>query len=208
MKRFLFVTFIAILPILLIFGSLDTKGYSSGYENGQCSPCHGTEDESITIKLNGFPQNYTPGESYQVSVSVSGGGLASNKGGIWIHVSHGSLATDDSNLQFIDQGDPKELMHSNDASDSWNFNWTAPNEPVWVTFQIAALLGDDNGSASGDFWNSVDLQINAAGSTNTSAPPPPPPEPSPNYEDDVVLVTILSTFLLLGLVGFLILADR
>jgi hypothetical protein len=142
-----------------------------------------------------------------VTVSVSDASLASTEGGVYIVVDQGSLATTDSNLKLVDSGDPKDLMHSSDSAVSWSFSWTAPNASVWVNIRIIAMVADGSGSA-GDVWNSMDLQINAAGSTDTGTPPPLSSKATPNYEEDIIVATVLSTGLLIIILGFLIFVDR
>jgi hypothetical protein len=140
--------------------------------------------------VTGLPNaTYTPGEIYNVTVSVSDAGLASTEGGVYIITDQGSLSTTDSNLELVNS---KELMQSSDSAVSWTFSWTAPTDLVWVNIRIIAMVADGDSSTPGDLWNSMDLQINAAGSTDTSTPPPLPTETDDEIEfTDLVLVLSL-----------------
>ncbi|MFW9916293.1 MAG: choice-of-anchor V domain-containing protein [Candidatus Thorarchaeota archaeon] len=192
MKRYFLHAFIAAFCLILLLGSINSHAWSSGDHSGNCD-CHGSDKASTTtITVTGLPNaTYTPGQTYDVTVSVSDSGLTSTEGGIYVIVDQGSLATTDSNLELVDSGDPKELMHSSKSAVSWSFSWTAPTDLVWVNIRIIALVADGSAS-SGDFWNSVDLQINAAGSTDTSTPPPLPTETDDEIEfTDLVLVLSL-----------------
>ncbi|MHA2494324.1 MAG: choice-of-anchor V domain-containing protein [Candidatus Hodarchaeales archaeon] len=190
MKRFFLHAFIAIFCLALLLGSLNSHAYSNGDDSGNCD-CHGSDKTSTTtITVTGLPNaTYTPGETYNVTVSVSDAGLASTEGGIYILVDQGSLATTDSNLELVNS---KELQHSSDSAVSWAFSWTAPTDLVWANIRIIAMVADGNDGSGGDLWNSMDLQINAAGSTDTSTPPPLPTETDDEIEfTDLVLVLSL-----------------
>ncbi|MFQ5977193.1 MAG: choice-of-anchor V domain-containing protein [Candidatus Heimdallarchaeota archaeon] len=194
MKYFFLPAFTAIVCLVLLLGSFASQANNDGYDSDSCS-CHGsTKSSTTTITVIGLPNAlYTPGETYQVTVSVSDASLASNEGGIWIWFDQGSLATTDPNLELVDSGDPKELMQSSDSAVSWTFNWTAPTDLVWVNIQIVAMVADGDDGISGDLWNSKDLQINAEGSTNTSAPPlPEKPDDDDIKFTDLVLVLSLT----------------
>lgn len=204
--------FIANFCLILLLGSLNGHAYSGGYEGDDCSTCHGGPTPgTTTITVNGFGmpnETYIPGDTYQVTVTVSDPNLPSaTEGGLYVIVDQGSLAPTDSNLKLVDSGNPTELIHSTDAAVSWSFSWTAPNASDWVTATIAAMVADGSGSG-GDFWNSTVLQINAIGSTNTGAPPPPPSKTVENYEGDIIVATVLSTGLLIALLAFFIFVDR
>ncbi|MFW9916289.1 MAG: choice-of-anchor V domain-containing protein [Candidatus Thorarchaeota archaeon] len=200
--------FIANFCLVLLLGGLNSYAYSGGHDGDSCN-CHGSETSSTTIiTANGLPNaTYTPGQIYDVTVSVSDAGLTSTEGGIYVSIDQGSLATTDPNLQLIDSGDPKALMHSSKSAVSWTFTWTAPNASVWVNIKIVAMVADGSGTG-GDLWNSLDRQINAEGSTNTSAPPPPPTKTLPDYEEDIIVAAVLSTALLVILLASLIFFDR
>lgn len=192
MKHFFLLVFTAIFCLVLLSGNFASQANDGGYDGDSCS-CHGSTSISTTITVNGLPnESYTPGNTYQVTVSVSDASLTSNEGGIWIWFDQGSLATSDPNLELVDSGDPKELTQSSGSAVSWSFNWTAPTDLVWVNIQIVAMVADGNSGQSGDLWNSMDLHINAEGSTNTSAPPVPEKTDDEIKFTDLVLVLSLT----------------
>ncbi|MHA2231718.1 MAG: choice-of-anchor V domain-containing protein [Candidatus Hodarchaeales archaeon] len=194
MKRFFLLAFTAIFCLVLLLGSFASQANDGGYDSDSCSPCHGSATSSTIITVNGLPDPlYTPGETYEVTVSVSDAGLTSNEGGIWIWFDQGSLATSDPNLELVDSGDPKELVQSSSSAVSWSFNWTAPTDLVWVTIQITAMVADGDGGASGDLWKQNEvLQINAVGSTNTNEPAVPEKSDDKDEFTDIVLVLSLT----------------
>ncbi|MFX0117506.1 MAG: choice-of-anchor V domain-containing protein [Candidatus Hodarchaeota archaeon] len=201
MRNFFLPALIAAFCIALLLGGLNSHAYSDGDDSGSCD-CHGSDKTSTTtITVNGFPNaTYTPGLTYNVTVSVSDTGLASTEGGLYVIVDQGSLATTDSNLELVDSGDPQELQHSTKSAVSWTFSWTAPTDLVWVNIRIIAMVADGDTSIDGDLWNSMDLQINAAGSTDTSAPPPLPEKD----EDEILftdLVLVLSLTAVIATIG-------
>lgn len=198
MKRILLPAVIILFLLILVTGSLGGQASSDGKNSG-CF-CHsGGPGGTVTITLNGLPEAYIIGESYQVNVSISHSSLQSDEGGIWISVDQGSLITNDANLK-LESGD---LLHTNAISGalavSWIFNWTAPDNAAPVNFSVVALVADGQGDALGDSWETMTLTIYAEGE---SAPAPP------DYEGDIIVAATLGTFLLIGLIALLIFVDR
>ena len=87
--------FVSITVLLLLLVS--TVPISQGNSNGRyssasgCGGCHGSAG-GATVAVSGLPSSYTAGQSYTLTVSVSGGPSGSN-GGFSIEVDKGQFST-------------------------------------------------------------------------------------------------------------------
>ena len=74
---------LALVLILLFSTAPLTSGYSNGiYNQGSgCGGgyCHGPNTNAV-VSMSGQPASYTPGQSYTLSISVTGGASASQGG--------------------------------------------------------------------------------------------------------------------------------
>lgn len=129
----------------------DALARSGGMPGGGCSGCHGTGDYDISVSTQ--PAVISPGSSVTVTVQIE-----SNTGaeaGIFVDANTGTLETiAGQGLAEVAAG----LTHSSPKSMSGNavsfsFEWTAPNEPGAVRFEVWTLVANDNNNSSGDMAN-------------------------------------------------------
>lgn len=110
-----------------------------------CASCHGGGDFIPTVMLTSFPAEYTPGQTYSITIQVGGG----TKQGFRLNASAGTFS---SGVGSSASG--PNIVHSagvvsNPAS--WTFNWTAPPAGNGnVTFTGYGNATNNNGTPSGD----------------------------------------------------------
>ena len=156
---------IAILGLLLLIGSSITQvsARPSGISNVQFGcPCHsGSATEGVVVTLDGVPDNYTSGESFTFTITITGGPEqgAENYGGFNLHASAGTLAPFDNTSQLMDG----EMTHTEFGNDqrTWQVNWTAPEDNTTdITFTAHGNAVNGDGSASSDDqWNKVEATL-------------------------------------------------
>jgi len=113
--------------------------------------CHGSGDYDIEVTTN--PSSWSPGAEIDVTVTISPG--SGQNAGVFIAANEGTLATvGGQGLATV----PAGLTHTSPkgisgGDVSFTFAWTAPNEPGGVRFDVSTLVGNGNGSSSGDQGN-------------------------------------------------------
>lgn len=171
-------SFISLLILLLLAPAtiaLPTGISGSSVDSG-CM-CHGgaVADESVQVELNGLPEIWEPGFSYDLTLVITsdvqseGAAIA----GFNLRATAGELAAIDESTQLMDG----ELTHTEDgiSQASWNFVWSAPSKPSpSVGFSGFVNTVDGDGTAnSDDRWNAFETQ--AVGPkevwTGTDSPP-------------------------------------
>jgi hypothetical protein len=153
MKTFLLSLSVCSLLAAAAFGHPSYRGYSGAPgSNGTCaSSCHGTSGG--TIQITGFPDEYQPGQTYEVSITHDGGqsirqfngscriGTGSDNAG---EITGGYL-TSTYNVNPETNG----VHLSSTSQDSATFNWTAPDAGTGeVRLYIAGLQGGHSGQNS------------------------------------------------------------
>jgi hypothetical protein len=162
------------------------------------STCHttyalnvGTAD--IGMDLGGAEDGYTPGETYNISLSISKMGMA--KAGFQFiaiqdndnRTSPGAITITDANrIQLVDKNNPHgggcviadkvwvEHTYNGHFSDtsgtsSWSFQWTAPPTNVdSITFYLAMLEADNDLTDEGDYVYTQQLRVGSTDTTTTS----------------------------------------
>lgn len=123
---------------------------------------------SITLQSTGMPTNqYTPGQTYNMSVTVSHTGFGLFGFGVEAVVVHDTntagilIRTDMASTQFkyttLAGKARTNLVHTLNGgatlnSKVFNFNWTAPQQGTGdVKFYFAGVAGDGDGSTNGDW---------------------------------------------------------
>ena len=136
----------------------------SGVKDTGCN-CHGTEaDPSVTASISGLPESYNASETYNVTVSFTGGPAIdgnANLGGFNLWASGGTLATQDSSTQLWG---PSEASHTSEGNDqrSWSLVWTAPESGSDVDFILHTNSVNGNegdGGSSGDMWAKAQVKV-------------------------------------------------
>lgn len=167
------VVSVALIIILLSSVSQVAIANSNGRFNSYngCN-CHGGSAASPTPTHN-FPSTYSPGQTYSLSIGMTGG-VSGSKGGFNLHVSDGTLATGVGIMNTQINSAANQATHQFPDYRSWGIEWTAPSSGSGtVTFSLAVMAANGNGNNGGDGWATVSFQSSEdSGSTNT------PPEAS------------------------------
>jgi hypothetical protein len=158
-----------IASIFLSFLFANSNGPNAGYAHNapnfnNCTSCHqgtpNTGDGSVVF--TGLPEHYTPGETYEIGVSVDGTG--GNGYGFQATVQSGNsavgtLSLNNNSNQVEINGD--YIQHSAaTTSGNWVFNWIAPSTDVGeVVFSASGLAADYPSSNSGDDVYTVSATI-------------------------------------------------
>ncbi|MGQ0762463.1 MAG: Reeler domain-containing protein [Acidobacteriota bacterium] len=166
------------------FSAGPPPGYTRapGEEPEACAECHlhaGSSSGQISVTV---PQTYTPGQTYQISVTQTSSDASRNRWGFQLTVldpgdeKAGTLQNTTGLTQII-QGGPggnREYIGHNSAGTfhgqqggaSWTFNWTAPgiNAGV-VTFYASGNQANGDGNNSGDFIYSTFVTSQPAASS-------------------------------------------
>ncbi|MBL8740650.1 MAG: hypothetical protein JNK04_06145, partial [Myxococcales bacterium] len=121
--------------------------HSAGQPGPGCTNCHGSG--SYDISLTTSPASWSPGAEVDVTVTITASGA---NAGIFVAANEGTLGTiGGQGLATVSAGlthtSPKSLSGGDVA---FSFTWTAPSTPGAVRFDVSTLVGNGNGSASGD----------------------------------------------------------
>ena len=151
----------AVLLILLISVIPLTEGKENGKLNsGTGCGCHSQTGSNVaTPSLSGTPAKYTPGQSYQLTISVSGG-VSGSGGGFSLDIDKGTLSYIGFAVNINSAGDSATHSITGSSYRTWGLDWTAPNSGSGtVNFQLAAMTSNGDGSDSGDRWGTLTLQV-------------------------------------------------
>jgi aldose sugar dehydrogenase len=143
-------------------------GYTHATGELDCSDCHTTPAQSSgTLKLDA-PQKYTPGQTYDVTVTHASADPTRVRWGFELTAldaadrKTGTLASADDLTQVVEGQGPfparqyaehtqKGTFSGQQNGASWTFRWTAPAEDVGaVTFYAAGNQANGDGNSSGD----------------------------------------------------------
>ena len=147
--------------------------HTGGFGEPSCTVCHfdtQADDGRGTIALVGLPAMYAPGETYQLTVSLSHPELSA--GGFQLSARYaeggrqgmqaGSLRALDARVDVTSLSELRVQYARHtydgtrpDSSDakrtSWRIEWTAPGDGGEVVFHVAANASNDDASPLGDF---------------------------------------------------------
>jgi hypothetical protein len=145
-------------------------GHTGGFDEPDCSLCHSDGDKNSpegTLQVDGLPDEYSPGERYEVAVVLKHPELRS--GGFQLAVrsangeSAGKLTAASDRLRPVAVAGNTYLQHSTEGRRptaegviQWVFHWTAPTdaaarEKAPVYLHVAANAANDDFSALGDY---------------------------------------------------------
>ncbi len=134
--------------VLILLAHTNYTGYAgSPVSDGYCAAsCHGSG--TFTVNVTGFPQTYTPGQSYTITVSA-GSGTIRNFNLCILDGSNSSAGTlqPGSNTQtYSHSGEGTGIHGSVSNQSSYNFVWVAPASGTGtVTLYVAAHQGNVGG---------------------------------------------------------------
>ena len=144
----------AVVAMVVLTPVIEANSGGKHFSSGGCG-CHGGSSSSVAISEN-FPSTYTPGQTYSIQVSVSGG-VTGTHGGFNVEVSKGSLSTGGNSGVKVSG---KSVTHTNKANRAWNFDWTAPSSGSGtVTAGIAGMTANGVSGTSGDAWTTTSVSI-------------------------------------------------
>ena len=132
----------------IVMGFTNYTGYAgSPVSDGYCaSSCHGSG--SFTVNVSGFPQSYTPGQSYQITVSA-GSGTIRNFNLCILDGSNspaGNLQAGSNTATYSHSGEGTGIHGSTPDQATYDFTWVAPSAGTGtVTLYLAAHQGTAGG---------------------------------------------------------------
>ena len=144
---------------LLLIPMVDVDASSHGREGSSESGCsrHGAAagENGAAVQIQGIPEQYTAGESYELTITLEGGPAADtarHQGGFNLKASVCKLAPLDTTTWVTETG---ELTHDHSGANQreWTVKWTAPLSDENATFTIAGNIVDgDHQPTDGDDW--------------------------------------------------------
>ena len=180
----------AVVAMVVLTPVIEANSGGKHFSSGGCG-CHGGSSSTVSISEN-FPSSYTPGQTYSIQVSVSGG-VTGTHGGFNVEVSKGSLSTGGNSGVKVSG---KSVTHTNKANRAWSFDWTAPvSGSGTVTAGIAGMTANGVSGTSGDAWTTTSATItetvvvsnNPPTASNVQISPS-----SPTSSDDITLTYTFS----------------
>ena len=130
--------------------------------------CHGTNTQTATLSMSGQPSTYSPGTTYSLTISVTGGS-SSTYGGFSLDVDKGTLSSPGTGVKINTAAD--SATHTNYNYRTWNVDWTAPSTGSGVvSIDVAANAADGNGGNSNDVWDTASYQISEGSASPNTAP--------------------------------------
>lgn len=158
-------------------------GHTGAPGETSCAGCHAGTDNSgsasITFSIAGGVTQYTPGQVYSVTVSVTQPG--SDKMGFACLALRNSNNATIGSFQLLDAvrtrtftgGSRKYVSHTPCAADvlspgfnEWSFNWQAPASNVGnITLYLGALTSNHNHATTGDFTYKQSITLSPAVTT-------------------------------------------
>jgi hypothetical protein len=126
--------------------------------------CHNAQpDTGVTVAVDGFPESYEPGTTYDITITLSGGpmpvpAVSQNQGGFAMKVSAGTLLADDGIT--VTGGTFATHSASTNNQRAWSLQWVAPERGT-VNVSVAANSVNGDGANAGGFdrWNRATLTV-------------------------------------------------
>ncbi|MEC8938598.1 MAG: cbb3-type cytochrome c oxidase subunit I [Candidatus Thermoplasmatota archaeon] len=172
------VVLILISIAMVVSPAVNSLPNGIGYEqvkSGGCNCHNGVADTGVVVALDGLPEQYNVSETYELTISFSGGPStdgAANLGGFNLWASGGEITPVDATVQ---SRDSSEVTHTEAGNDyrSWTVEWTAPSHGRNVDFLLHVnSVNGDGVQGPEDKWNR--LSITVAGSLGAALDPADP----------------------------------
>jgi hypothetical protein len=156
-------------PCLLAFVDGPLPGMTGGFGEPSCQACHWApvvDAPGTRLRVSGFPESYTPGARYRVTVSLEEPDLP--RGGFQLAVRFaggeaaggqaGALTALDEKAWIVAAGEPPVEYAQHSAAGTraraglltWELAWTAPGAAHPVLLHVAANAANDDASPLGD----------------------------------------------------------
>ena len=164
---------VLLVTLLLLSVVPLTEGNSGGkYSQSSGCTCHSQSGSTAaTVSISGHPASYTPGSTYTLTISATGG-VSGTEGGFSLEISHGSLSTGPTfsvNVNSAGTSATHSITGSNQRS--WSVDWTAPSAGTGqATLSVAGLTADGSTNYNGDRWATATYQVPEAGAAPNTAP--------------------------------------
>ena len=163
---------ISILIITLMLVSLvpTSLGNSGGkFSSGTGCGCH--YGGSATASMSGQPSSYTPGSTYTLSISVSGG-VSGSAGGFSLDVNKGTLSTGGVGIMAVKVNSAQNsATHTTSSYRSWSVDWTAPSSGSGTAqFNLAAMTANGASGNNGDAWGTTTITVPESGPAPNNPP--------------------------------------
>ncbi len=167
--------------LLLAVLILPLYAMSNGAPNFSCTMCHQDAKpippQDIVIK--GLPEQYVPGKAYKITIEIKDVNKCTPAmvacGGFALQASAGKFKIIDPKHTFIAHPMPSQKFVTHTKAGSmlrkWTVEWIAPKKPVPVTFKLAVIAANGDGSPFGDHFGmkTFVLQPAPAGTPITNA---------------------------------------
>ncbi len=166
--------------LLLAAMLLPVFAMSNGAPNFSCTMCHQDAKpippQDIVIK--GLPQYYVPGKAYKITIEIKDVNKCTPAmvacGGFALQASAGKFKIIEPKYTFIAHPAPGESFVTHTKAGSmlrkWTVEWIAPKKPVPVTFKVAVIAANGDGSPFGDYFGMkvITIQPLSGGMTMTT----------------------------------------
>ena len=150
-------TFLVMISVPAVEGNASGKSNSS---NG-CG-CHSSQ--ASPYFTHNYPSDYTPGQTYSITIAVTSGGVSGTKGGFSATMNAGTFSNAGANTKIVSNSP----THSNSNARSWTFDWTAPSAGTGtISGGIAVNTVNGDGGTYGDGWSTTTVYIAEAASPNS-----------------------------------------
>jgi hypothetical protein len=155
-------------PHARAFSSGPPAGYTHAPGELDCADCHTTPAQSSGTLTLGVPDRYTPGQTYDITVTHASTDATRVRWGFEMTAldsadqKAGTFAPSDALTRVVNGEGPfpaREYVEHTSAGTfpgqqsgaNWSFRWTAPSEDVGpVTFYLAGNQANGDGNSSGD----------------------------------------------------------
>src|SRR5919205_1472943 len=180
-------------PHARAYSSAPPAGYTHAPGELDCSECHTTPAQSSGTLALGVPDKYTPGQTYDITVTHASNDPTRVRWGFEMTAldsadqKAGSFAPSDDLTRVVNNEGPfpareyvehtsKGTFAGQQSGAGWTFRWTAPAEDVGpVTFYLAGNQANGDGNSSGDniyfTFKSAAFQAPAPDFSLTVSPP-------------------------------------
>jgi|TARA_B110000459_G_scaffold77210_1_gene86868 hypothetical protein len=164
---------ILLVTLLLLSAIPLTEGNSAGkYNQSAGCSCHATSGTTAAnVAISGHPSSYTAGQTYTLSIAVTGG-VSGNDGGFSLDVNKGSLSSGIGFAVNVDSAGTSGTQSITGSSQrSWSLDWTAPSTGSGqATLSVAGLTANGNSQNGGDRWATAVYQVPEAGGAPNTPP--------------------------------------
>ena len=153
---------LVIFTLLVMIAVPAVEGNASGKPNSSngCG-CHGSQ--ASPYFTHNYPSDYTPGQTYSITIAVTSGGISGTKGGFSATMNAGTFSNAGANTKIVSNSP----THSNYNARTWTFDWTAPSAGTGtISGGIAVNTVNGDGGTYGDGWATTTVYIAEAATPN------------------------------------------